>query len=137
MEEGVCSLCQKNWPEENDLTLLCSNPDCKPLECHLFCLDSSLESVPEANRDWYCPACHPYGNLIHLLKYFQWCETGTKGHYRATRSANPPFIQYVHEHDTVGMTLRLHVPYPTPGIHIGSFIYLVFISPMIQEGLLI
>jgi hypothetical protein len=117
MDEGVCSLCQKNWPEENDLTLLCSNPDCKPLECHLFCLDSDLRSVPE-DRDWFCPGCHPFGNLIDLLKYFEWRKTIT-----ATRSLNEGFFRYAHDGDTVGMTLRLHIPFPTQGTHIGSLLF--------------
>ena len=116
MEEGACSLCEKNWPEENDLTLLCSNPDCKPLEFHLFCLDSSSpNSVPENDRDWYCPACHPYGKLIDLLTYFQW--------HQINKIIPPPnrlFFDYIHEHVTVGMTLRLHIPHPTPGTHIGT-----------------
>lgn len=141
--DGVCALCHYNWFEENDLTLLCSNNDCKPLECHVFCLDyldrSGIKisntggpngskhhekttnnlNLPEEDRDWYCPACHPYGTLISLLQYFEWSKNISR-----KRDAQDEFQNFIMTDPVrlIGRVIRLHIPFPVTATHLGNII---------------
>jgi hypothetical protein len=124
--EGVCALCHHNWPEENDLTLLCSHSQCKPREYHLFCLNSHLKSLPEVERDWFCPACHPYGTVMDLIQYFQWHDR--------SKVKNLASENFQCHRDFVGKTVQLHLPYPTRATHTGQDHHLIPSFPLEPHG---
>jgi hypothetical protein len=53
LQYAYCAVCGTG--ENEDLLLLCDNPNGCPIAWHTYCLDPVLPEVPEG--DWFCPYC--------------------------------------------------------------------------------
>jgi ERCC4-related helicase len=60
--DSSCYRCRRNQDPQN--TLLCDGCD---MECHTYCCDPPLASVPSG--PWYCPRCEAYRSNLRLLAY--------------------------------------------------------------------
>lgn len=129
---SYCTICHYDWPEENNLTLLCSNPNCLPLEYHLFCLEENSQKIPEVDRDWYCPTCHLYNKTIKLIEYFKLFKS-----FNVKKKCNIKFSQYIENNsennksNLIGCVIKLYIPEINTGNQLNlyiSFILLLYSS---------